>query len=71
MAVYPNGDVHYCDFLAKPVGNIYQQSLSEIYHGDSSNGQRRTMVHCNIDCQQTCKRPIPLLVKVRSFMRMG
>jgi hypothetical protein len=29
------------------------------------------MIHCNIDCQQTCKRPIPLVTKARAFLRMG
>jgi MoaA/NifB/PqqE/SkfB family radical SAM enzyme len=71
MTVYPNGDVYFCDFLKKPVGNIHKQSLSEIYHGDSAGKQRKVMVTCSIDCQQTCKRPVPLLVKARSFIQMG
>ena len=28
------------------------------------------MVYCNIDCQLTCKRKTPLLVKAKSFLRM-
>ena len=71
MGVQPSGDVYFCDYLGKPVGNIYRQSLSEIYYGQMAGKQRGQMVHCNIDCQQTCKRPTPLLVKMRSFMRMG
>ena len=71
MGIFPNGDVHFCDFLNQPVGNVYHQSLSEIYYGDLANKQRGQMVHCNIDCQQTCKRPTPLLAKARSFIRMG
>ena len=71
MFVYPNGDVFFCDFLKKPIGNLYKNSLSEIYYGEMADAQRRTMVHCNIDCQQTCKRPIPLLVKAKAFLRMG
>lgn len=71
MFIWPNGDVHFCDFLGKAVGNVHQQSLSEIYHGELANRQRRHMVGCDIDCQQTCKRPTPLLAKARSFLRMG
>lgn len=71
MFIYPNGDVFFCDFLKKPIGNIHQQSLKDIYYGNTANGQRKIMVSCNIDCQQTCKRPIPLLVKARAFLRMG
>jgi hypothetical protein len=57
--------------LKKPIGNLYKNSLSEIYYGEMADAQRRTMVHCSIDCQQTCKRPIPLLVKAKAFLRMG
>lgn len=71
MFIYPNGDVFFCDFLKKPIGNIHKNSLTEIYHGATAGSQRKTMVYCNIDCQQTCKRPIPLWVKARSFLRMG
>jgi MoaA/NifB/PqqE/SkfB family radical SAM enzyme len=71
MFIYPNGDVFFCDFLVKPIGNIYQNSLEEIYRGAVADQQRKQMIHCNIDCQQTCKRPIPLWVKARTFLRMG
>lgn len=71
MGIFPNGDVHFCDFLQEPVGNIYKNSLSEIYYGQVSDSQRRHMVTCSIDCQQTCKRPTPLLVKAKSFLKMG
>jgi len=71
MFMYPNGDVYFCDFLGRPIGNVYQQSLSDIYYGTSANGQRSEMVYCDIDCQQTCKRPTPLMVKARAFLRMG
>jgi len=71
MFIYPNGDVHFCDFLGKAIGNVHGQSLSEIYHGELANRQRRHMISCDIDCQQTCKRPTPLLAKARSFLRMG
>src|ERR1051325_1099077 len=60
MFIYPNGDVFFCDFRGKPVGNVHRQSLAEIFHGQVADGQRRQMVHCNIDCQQTCKRRTPL-----------
>jgi len=71
MFVYANGDVHFCDYLKKPIGNIYKNSLSDIYYGATAKTQRKTMVYCNIDCQLTCKRRTPLWVKARSFLRMG
>lgn len=71
MFVKPDGEVYFCDFLSRSVGNIYKQSLSDIYYGAIANEQRKEMVYCNIDCQQTCKRPIPIWVKAMAFMRMG
>jgi len=71
MSIFQTGDVWFCDFLKKPVGNIEKGSLKEISPGEMARRQRQTMVHCNIDCQQTCKRPIPLHVKARAFLRMG
>lgn len=71
MFIHASGDVYFCDFLKKPIGNIHKNSLAEIYYGDTAGGQRKIMVDCNIDCQQTCKRPIPLTVKARAFLRMG
>jgi len=71
MFLYPNGDVHFCDFLGHPIGNIHKNSLAEIYRGEVANKQRRHMITCDIDCQQACKRPTPLWVKAKSFLRMG
>jgi MoaA/NifB/PqqE/SkfB family radical SAM enzyme len=71
MFIYPNGDVMFCDFLKQAIGNIHQQSLRDIYYGTIAGEQRQQMVYCNIDCQQTCKRPVPLREKVQSFLRMG
>jgi MoaA/NifB/PqqE/SkfB family radical SAM enzyme len=71
MFIYPSGDVFFCDFLKKPIGNIKNNTLKEIYYGQTAGSQRKVMVRCNIDCQQTCKRPIPLHVKARAFLRMG
>jgi hypothetical protein len=71
MFIYPNGDVFFCDFLKQPIGNIYKNSLEEIYRGDTADAQRDRMITCNVDCQQTCKRPIPLMEKARTFLRMG
>jgi MoaA/NifB/PqqE/SkfB family radical SAM enzyme len=71
MFVYANGDVYFCDFLKEAIGNIYKNSLSDIYYGGTADKQRKTMIYCPIDCQQTCKRPIPLMVKARAFLKMG
>ncbi len=71
MFIYPNGDAFFCDFLGKPIGNVHKQSLREIYYSALADKQRKQMITCNIDCQQTCKRPIPLWVKAKTFMNMG
>ena len=71
MFIYPNGDVYFCDFLERPIGSVHTQSLSDIYYGTTASGQRSEMVWCDIDCQQTCKRPTSLLVKTRAFLKMG
>jgi MoaA/NifB/PqqE/SkfB family radical SAM enzyme len=71
MFIYPNGDVMFCDFLKQPIGNIHNQSLHDIYYGFIAREQRDRMIYCDIDCQQTCKRPTPLFEKARAFMRMG
>ena len=71
MFVKPDGEVFFCDFLKQPIGNIHKQTLSQIYYGAIADQQRRTMIYCSIDCQQTCKRPIPLSVKAKAFLRMG
>ncbi len=70
MFVFPNGDVHFCDFLKQAIGNVHRNSLSDIYYGEMANQQRSGMVYCNIDCQQTCKRPVPLWVKARTYLKM-
>ena len=71
MFIGLKGDVWFCDFLKQHIGNVYERSLSDIYYGAIADRQRRTMVYCSIDCQQTCKRPTPLSVKARAFLRMG
>jgi MoaA/NifB/PqqE/SkfB family radical SAM enzyme len=71
LFIYARGEVHFCDYLSKPVGNIYQNSLSEIYYSEMAKKLRRQIDYCNIDCQNTCKRPIPLATKVASWMKMG
>jgi MoaA/NifB/PqqE/SkfB family radical SAM enzyme len=71
MFVFPNGDVHFCDYLGKPIGNVHTQSLSQIFYGQQADEQRDSMIYCNIDCQLTCKRKTPLWVKAKSFIRMG
>lgn len=71
LFIYANGDVHFCDLLREPIGNIHRQSLTDMYHGAVAKRQRQRMVYCNIDCQQTCKRSTPIWVKARAFLRMG
>lgn len=71
MFIKPTGDTYFCELLDEPIGNVHKQSLSEMYYGAVAREQRRSMVYCNIDCQQTCKRPIPLTVKAMTFLKMG
>ena len=71
MCVFADGGVHSCDFLKQPIGNLHEHTLSEIYRGKIAAEQRRRMVYCDLDCQQTCKRPVPLWVKAKAFLRMG
>jgi MoaA/NifB/PqqE/SkfB family radical SAM enzyme len=70
MFISPNGDVEFCDSLKQPIGNVHRNSLSEIYYGQAADQQRRRMVYCSIDCQATCKRPVPLLVKAKTYLKM-
>jgi MoaA/NifB/PqqE/SkfB family radical SAM enzyme len=71
MGIYPNGDVQFCDYLNKPVGNIHKESLKDIFYGEVARKLRTGISRCNIDCQRTCQRPIPVMTKVRTFLKMG
>jgi len=71
MFIFRDGAVHFCEYLGKPIGSIYQDSLKRIYFGAEADRQRRLMVTCNIDCQSTCKRRISLWTKARAFLKMG
>lgn len=71
MFVFQNGDVQFCDLLGTKVGNVHTQSLSEIYYGSVAETQRQRIQRCDINCQRTCQRPIPISTKVRAFLKMG
>ena len=71
LSIYPNGGVQFCDLLEQDIGNVHQQSLKEMYYGEVANRLRTRITTCNIDCQRTCQRSIPLSSKVRAFLRMG
>lgn len=71
LFIFPNGSVQFCDLLKRDIGNVNQQSLKEIYYGELAAKLRNRIDHCNIDCQRTCQRGIPIATKVRAFMRMG
>jgi len=71
LFVFPNGDVHFCDWLKRPIGNLYKQSLSEIYYGEAAQALRRRIDYCTIDCQSSCQRAVPLFTKAKAFLRMG
>jgi glycosyltransferase involved in cell wall biosynthesis len=67
MFIYPNGDVFFCDFLQQPIGNIHQNSLSDIYCGAGADSERKQMIYRDIDCQQTCRRATPLVEEAPRF----
>jgi MoaA/NifB/PqqE/SkfB family radical SAM enzyme len=71
LEILANGSVHFCDLLERPIGSIYEQSLKDIYYGEVARRVRKRINYCDIDCQCTCQRPIPLSTKVRAFLRMG
>ena len=71
LLIYPNGSVQFCGLLERDIGNVHQQSLSEMYYGETANRLRKRIDYCDIDCQRTCQRPIPITSKVRAFLRMG
>lgn len=71
MGIFPNGSVHFCDLLERDIGNVHEHSLSDIYYGEVANRLRKRIDYCDIDCQRTCQRAIPLSTKVRAFLRMG
>ena len=71
MSIFPNGSVQFCDLLQRDIGNVHEHSLRDIYHGEVARRLRGRINYCDIDCQRTCQRPIPLSTKVRAFLRMG
>jgi sulfatase maturation enzyme AslB (radical SAM superfamily) len=71
MSIFPNGSVQFCDLLKRDIGNVHEQSLKDIYYGEVANQLRGRIDYCNIDCQRTCQRAIPITSKIRSFLRMG
>lgn len=71
MSIFPDGKVQFCDLLRRDIGNVYQQSLKDIYYGEVASRLRERIDYCNIDCQRTCQRAIPITTKMRAFLRMG
>ncbi len=71
LSIFPDGAVQFCDLLQRHIGNVHQQSLKDIYYGELARRLRERINHCDIDCQRTCQRSIPLSTKVRAFLRMG
>jgi len=71
MSIFPDGKVQFCDLLQRDIGNVNNQSLKEIYYGEVANKLRDRIDYCNIDCQRTCQRAIPITTKMRAFLRMG
>jgi sulfatase maturation enzyme AslB (radical SAM superfamily) len=71
LEILPDGAVYFCDLLARPIGNVHEHSLKDLYYGEVARRVRERIHFCDIDCQRTCQRPIPLSTKVRVFLRMG
>ena len=48
MDIMENGDVTLCPFLGKPIGNVFENKLSEIWFSEKANKVRQQMLegHC-------------------------
>jgi [mycofactocin precursor peptide]-tyrosine decarboxylase / 3-amino-5-[(4-hydroxyphenyl)methyl]-4,4-dimethylpyrrolidin-2-one synthase len=71
LSIYPNGAVQFCDLLQRDIGNVNTQNLKDIYYGEVAARLRDRIDYCNIDCQRTCQRAIPITTKMKAFLRMG
>ena len=71
LSIYPNGSVQFCDLLQRDIGNVHEKSLKDMYYGELAERLRKRIDVCDIDCQRTCQRAIPISTKVRAFLRMG
>src|ERR1041385_5527058 len=65
MGIFPNGSVQFCDLLKRDIGNVHTQSLKDIYYGEVASRLRRRIDYCDIDCQRTCQRAIPITTKAK------
>lgn len=54
--VMGNGDVHLCQQKSLVLGNLNQQSLSEIWNSPETVATHQKYLHCN-DCWLACNRP--------------
>lgn len=50
VSLLPDGEVHACRKLPSLIGNMYQQSLGEIYHGQLAGQYRQGSAACR-DCE--------------------
>lgn len=50
VSLLPDGEVHACRKLPSLIGNMYQQSLGEIYHGQMAGQYRQGSAACH-DCE--------------------
>lgn len=46
VALLPDGEIHACRKFPSPIGNIYDSSLSEIYHAESASRYREGSCSC-------------------------
>ncbi len=60
MYIIPNGDVHTCcaAWLPKPIGNIFRESLPDIWNSKSANMIRKTILDGTFTCcvSEICPR---------------
>lgn len=57
LRIDPNGNVLPCGFLRKPFGNVFEQSVEEIWNGEEFRQFRRMLLAGNLlpACKRCCK----------------
>lgn len=66
LVVNYNGDVKLCIFPPK-IGNIRKDSISQIWHSQLADIQRKNMQNCNLVCMNSCRISNTLWENIKFF----
>jgi MoaA/NifB/PqqE/SkfB family radical SAM enzyme len=69
MTILGTGKVYFCDILNE-IGDVYQHSLKDIWYSTVATERRQAVLRCNNNCQYTCTRKVPLMIKVTACLKM-